>query len=67
MGKLKTPDEIKKGLETCSTKDAKCEICPYYDEKCTYDITSDSLAYIRQLEAQNAELLEKIEQLEKKP
>ena len=49
-GMSKTPDEIKKGLETCSTKDAECENCPYYDEKCTYDITSDSLAYIQQLE-----------------
>ena len=62
---MKTPDEVKKGLETCSTKDAKCQDCPYYDEKCTYGITSDSLAYIQQIEAQNAELFEKIEQLER--
>lgn len=61
----KTPDEIKKGLETCSTKDAECENCPYYDEKCTYGITSDSFAYIQQLEAENAELVQKMQQLEK--
>lgn len=47
---MKTPDEIKKGLE-CSD----CKTCPYGDDCMTYDecqmaISSDALAYIQQLE-----------------
>ena len=57
---MKTPDEIKKGMECCET--VECEECPYAiiletrHEKivlgCEETVTQDALAYIQQLEAQ---------------
>lgn len=52
---MKTPDEIKKGLECCFS-DMDCEVpipCPYAFEKGSCDnlMMSDALAYIQQLEA----------------
>jgi len=52
---MKTPDEIKKGLECCNTYN-DCQSCPYDDkvEKgwgCCVQRNADALAYIRQLEA----------------
>ena len=44
---MKTPDEIKKGLEPCKDK-SDCVWCEFA-QQC--DIESDALAYIRQLEA----------------
>ena len=101
---MKTPEEIKKGLE-CGNNDIGCPICPYLgDTKCIQKRNADALALIQQLErdknwvsenynlilqqlerdknwasenydlireeneqlkAQNAELLEKIKQLER--
>lgn len=64
----KKPDEIKKGLECC--KEDECfgerENCPYTaDPKlCAGVMCADALALVQQLEAQNAELLKKIEQLQ---
>ena len=50
---MKTPEEIKKGLECCSTSACKCFDCPYEGE-CHLpfgsDPESDALAYIQQLE-----------------
>lgn len=48
---MKTPDEIKKGLECCARL-AGCGECPYRGEKCALTVSTDTLAYIKQLEAQ---------------
>lgn len=48
---MKTPDEIKKGLECCNK--LECDACPYHGENdCSYLPCEDGLAYIRQLEAE---------------
>ena len=64
---MKTPDEIKKGLELCGADEChenQHKICPYKgDVFCIMHTCGDALAYIQQLEAQNTELLEKVEQL----
>lgn len=61
-----TPDEIEKGLECCITDN--CKECPYYPLYevfgCKLARAKDALALIQQLEAQNAELIKKIEQLQ---
>lgn len=64
--KQKTPDDIKKGLACClgDCHDYHCEECPYDCETEGMDLANDTLALIQQLEAQNAELLEKVKQLE---
>lgn len=64
---MKTPEEIKKGLEHCEKE--MCKKCPY-EADCNMEdaftgLSFDALALIQQLEAQSAELLEKIKQLEK--
>ena len=51
---MKTPDEIKKGLECCNTYNG-CQSCPYDDEVekgwvCCVQRNADALAYIQQLE-----------------
>lgn len=56
---MKTPDEIKQGLECCNTYN-DCQSCPYGDkvEKgwgCCVQRNADALAYIRQLESKLAE------------
>lgn len=73
---MKTPEEIKKGLECCFS-DRKCEKpepCPYYFERgaCDNLMMADAFEYIQQLESTVsekekviAELLEKIEQLKR--
>lgn len=56
---MKTPDEIKKGLECCilETDDTSlvdhCKACPYQPTGlCFRTLLKDTLAYIQQLEAQ---------------
>ena len=55
---MRTPEEIKKGLEYCSEKakrKTKCSECIYFNDPrgwCSTVITKDALAYIQQLEAQ---------------
>lgn len=64
---MKTPDEIKKGLECCTTcKPEDCNVCAYKtnDCKCVSTLTGDALAYIRELETNSHQLLTKVEQLE---
>ena len=65
---MKTPDEIKKGLECCSDADGfdgDCIKCPYKGEQWCGDKSKiDALAYIQQLENQIGELTEMVEQLE---
>lgn len=73
---MKTPDETKRGLRVCHSvgrvlaKELWCEKqCPYMDETygCGQDyLHDDALAYIQQLEAANAELLNLCKQLEAK-
>lgn len=57
---MKTPEEIKKGLDVCSRSDAiaehdECEGCPYYNNEdqilCGINtMMKDSIDYIEQLE-----------------
>lgn len=48
---MKSPDEIKKGLEYCSKVKGKCKDCPCYsDSECSIHLAADALTYIRQLE-----------------
>ena len=63
---MKTPEEIKKGLECCTIKIgnmfADCPRCPYYQpgkftRACDIPLHDDALALIQQLEAEKAELL----------
>lgn len=66
---MKTPDEIKKGLEICIYDEGrdKCVRCPYFDGACGNDLNAvekDALALIQQLESENAELIKKVEQLQ---
>lgn len=61
---MKTPDEIKKGLEICSSR-WDCVKCPYPEGECYSDLVEkDALAYIQQLENHIGELTEKVAQLE---
>ena len=48
---MRTPEQIKKGLE-CWKKDLKCSCsCPYFGPFfCTQEINGDALAYINELE-----------------
>ena len=54
---MKTPDEIKKGLECCISDTYGCyEKCPYFKSlsngvDCAVKMHADALAYINQLEA----------------
>ena len=54
---MKTPDEIKKGLECCSGVGNCFGECPYYigntNIECIRNKNADALAYIQQLEAEN--------------
>ena len=46
---MKTPDEIKKGLECCTH--GTCNSCPYAEDGCTSNREKiDALEYIQQLE-----------------
>lgn len=49
---MKTPDEIKRGLEVCTGFEG-CAACPYHDEGMhgCVGLEEDALAYIQQLEA----------------
>lgn len=57
---MKSPDEIKKGLECCVR--GNCTDCPY-SRNCVAK-NADALALIRQLQAENAEQAEIIQLLE---
>lgn len=46
---MKTPEEIKKGLEICIA-DKSCRDCPYNNGNCDMQLERDALAYIQQLE-----------------
>lgn len=63
---MKTPEEIKKGLENC-TRLGGCVSCPYFVDntmaQCTPVMAADALAYIQQLEAKLAEYEKPLEPL----
>ena len=67
---MKTPDEIKKGLECCKLHFGDmytdCPHCPYYltSAQCDLDMHDDALTLIQQLQSENAEKAERIRQLE---
>lgn len=58
---MKTPDEIKEGLESCVDYYANgcaeqfCDDCPYSENEC-FQLEKDALAYIRQLEKRLADV-----------
>lgn len=59
---MKTPDEIKKGLECCIPRDyeSTCRKCPYSRDdssaECIADLEKDALDYIQQLESHLAQV-----------
>lgn len=64
---MRTPEEIKKGLEACGTDECHGNHtdCPYEgDIFCFIRICRDARVYIQQLENHIGELTEKVEQLE---
>lgn len=62
---MKTPEEIKKWLECCSSAEIMCGECPYYEDGVDCDgMEEDALAYIRQLERINADFAERTARLE---
>ena len=71
---MRTPEEIKKGLEYCSEKakrKTKCSECIYFNDPrgwCSTAITKDALSYIQlletRMEAFSDEALTYIQQLE---
>lgn len=61
---MKTPDEIKRGLEACIAGECNSKriTCPYRKAgDCTTAVVVDALAYIRQLEERVAELEKPLE------
>lgn len=65
---MKTPEEIKKGLECCYSPvepKLRCEACPYYGSiVCKMRLHTDALALIQRLEADNAKKDETIQMLQ---
>lgn len=64
---MKTPEEIKRGLEHCA--EIGCKGCPYEEDCKMFDGFSipaeDAYFYIQQLEQDNAQKDERIRQLER--
>lgn len=64
---MKTPEEIKSGLECCASVNVPCEICMFRTgtgAECLRHMSECALEYIQQLENHIGELTEKVEQLE---
>lgn len=61
---MKTPEEIKKGLEACTNDAYECsKRCPYFNAlsngvDCAANMHADALAYIQQLEEERDALLD---------
>lgn len=64
---MKSPDEIKKGLECCqtsmTTKYKVCSKCGYFDDgyECENVLREDALAYIQQLERERDAAVKELE------
>lgn len=54
---MKTPEEIKLGLERCRLEDSCENGCPYHHEGCGDEMRKDALTYIKQLEAEIRNML----------
>ena len=69
---MKTPEEIKRGLVHCSNDSTFCNAkCPYFNASsngvdCATEMHGNGLAYIQQLEQDNAQKDERIRQLEQR-
>ena len=66
---MKTPEEIKRGLEHCNGSSAKCgDGCPYCvtpdDDPCWATMEADALAYIRELEAERDAAIADMEKMQ---
>lgn len=64
---MKTPEEIKKGLECCAYVNAPCEGCPFITDiscECIQHMSKCALTYIHQLENHIGELTKKVSQFE---
>lgn len=67
---MKTPEEIKRGLVHCSNDSTFCNAkCSYFNASsngvdCATEMHGDALAYIQQLERENAQKDERIKQYE---
>lgn len=65
---MKTPEEIKKGLECCASVNAPCKSCPFATGtggcECIQHMCECALTYIHRLENQIGELTEMVEQFE---
>lgn len=58
---MKTPEEIKKGLECCLPRDEEwCGICPYSNEGCYTARIDDTIDYIQQLERERDTLMAQV-------
>lgn len=63
---MKTPEEIKKGLECCSNKNTRCrKDCPYFDDGSLDALIPDALALIKDLEEAKRERDKLAEELDK--
>lgn len=61
---MKSADEIKKGLECCTSRDCGGSKCPYFNEKsCNAAKSADALALIQQLESKLNQAVEDIRML----
>ena len=71
---MKTPEEIKRGLDCCLVEDEDqcvCAPCPYAKNgnstlTCDVEMGRDAVAYIQQLEQDNAQKDERIRKLEQR-
>ena len=56
---MKTQEEIEKGLECCAVRGGRCGHCPYqaHGIGCTTALSADTLALIKQLEAEESNLI----------
>lgn len=54
---MKSPEEIKKGLECCGADELSCDACPYdtCEHMCEGGLEDDAIAYINQLEQRLAQ------------
>lgn len=69
---MRPPEQIKQGLECClSTRAGLCKVCPYNNlpsvldaDRCGEILRDDVIEYIKQLETEREELMDKVDELE---
>ena len=64
---MKTPEEIKRGLEACiSGRETKCNECQYKPKNwCMERMCKDALAYIQQLERERDAAVEQLKEVDR--